>query len=148
MTLTTALRGAQRTGTPQPLWARPDGPWVPRRRHVLLGFVLVAVAVAATVFVVERAEGAHYQATIEQITPWGSSQLIVTLQVKNLGGAPESPTCRVDMNSPAYAFTGGATMSAHRPIPAGSTATYDVIVPVTDGGATHMDFNTSNVDCR
>ena len=148
MTLTTAPRGAQGTEGPQPLWARPAGPWVPRRRHVLLGFVLVAVAVAATVFVVGRAEGAHYQATIEQITPWGSSQLIVTLQVKNLGGAPESPTCRVDMNSPAYAFSGGATLSAHRPIPAGSTATYDVIVPVTDGGATHMDFNASNVDCR
>jgi hypothetical protein len=108
----------------------------------------VIVAVAATVFIVQRAQGAHYQATIQQITPWGSSQLIVTVQVKNLGGAPETPTCRVDMNSPAYAFSGSATLSTHRAISAGSAATYDVIVPVTDGGATHMAFDASNVDCR
>ena len=148
MTLTAMPSTKQGTTTSPPLWARPDGPWVPRRRHVLLGLVLVVLALAATVFVIQRAQGFHYEATIQQITPWGSSQLFVTVQVRNLGGATATPTCQVDINSPVYAYTGTATVSGVGPIRAGSTATFEVIVPVTDGGATHISFNTSNVDCR
>jgi hypothetical protein len=148
MTLTTIPGKEHDTRTPPPLWAREDGPWVPRRRHVFWGIVVAVLAVAATVFVVQRAQGTHYEATIQQITPWGSSQLFVTVQVKNLGGASATPACRVDINSPVYAYSGTAMVPAVRPIPAGSTATYEVMVPVTDEGATHISFNTSNVDCR
>ena len=102
---------------------------------------------AAIVFVVQHETGNRYQDTIAGITPYGSSQVIVTIQVTNLRSSAFTPTCRVDMNSPAYAFSGTRTFAANHPIPGGSGAEYDLIVPVTSSGSTHIAIATSNVNC-
>jgi hypothetical protein len=148
MALTTLPREEQRTPQSRLPWPRPEVPWVPERRHVLWGLVLVAAIIAASVFVLQSAGRTSYQATIEDVLPYGSSQVIVSIQVKNLGGSPATPTCTVNMTSPAGAFSGEGTLKATQPIPGGSWATYSVIIPVTSNGATHVDSDSSSVGCH
>jgi hypothetical protein len=147
MPLATLSQEGLRVARPRPLWPRREDPWRPRRRHVLLGIVVVAVAATAAVFVLQHETGNRYQDAIAEITPYGPSQVIVTIQVTNLRSSAFTPTCRVDLNSPAFAFSGSGTLAANQPIPGGSGAEYDVIVPVTSGGSTHIAFATSNVNC-
>ena len=147
MTLATLSQEGQRVSRPRPLWPRREDPWRPRRRHVLLGIVVVAVVATGAVFVLQHETGNRYQDAIAEITPYGPSQVIVTIQVTNLRSSAFTPTCRVDLNSPAFEFSGIGTLAANQPIPGGSGAEYDVIVPVTSGGSTHIAFATSNVNC-
>jgi hypothetical protein len=110
--------------------------------------LLTVITAAAVVFIVVWNIGPSYQATIEQITPTGSSRVIVEFQVKNLGGSPATPTCQIDMSSSAAAFTGTRTFTANRPIPGSSVASYSVLIPVTTDGAARVNFKSSNVSCQ
>ena len=114
---------------------------------VLMVVVVVIAAIAAFV-VVGTVGGPGYQATIQDVTPSGSSQVIVEVQVRNLASAPATPTCVVDMSSPASAYTGEGTMTVLQPIPARAWATYSVSVPVTAGGATSVGIVWSSVSCH
>lgn len=111
--------------------------------------IVVVVIFAVVAFVAIRGVGRPgYQATIEDITPYGSSQVAVDFQVSNLGATPGTPTCQIDMSSSASAFTGSGSFTPSRPIPGSSSAEYWVMIPVTTGGATHVNDNSSSVGCH
>jgi len=114
---------------------------------VLMVVVVVMAALAAFVFV-GSIGGPGYQATIQDVTPSNSSEVIVDIQVRNLASAPATPTCVVDMSSPASAYTGEGTMTALQSIPARAWATYHISVPVTAGGATSVGIAWSSVSCH
>ncbi len=139
---------------------RPRGQWSrsePHRPSVIVtetSLLLTVLAVAAVVvagvvaFVVIGNIGPNFQGTIERITPIGSSQVVVELQVANLGGSRATPTCQIDMSSSASAFTGATSFRPQHPIPGRSAAVYSILIPVTTDGATRVNSDASNVGCR
>ena len=131
-------------------WSRsePPRPTVFIAETSLLLTVLVVVMVLIAAVVVIGNIGPNYQATIEEITPSGSSQVIVEFQVVNVGGSPATPTCEIDMSSSASAFTGQGTFKPNHSIPGRSSAEYSVLIPVTTDGATRVNFNSSSVGCK
>jgi len=110
-------------------------------------FVLVAVIIGLFV-AYELNSGSRYTATIQQIIPNGASQVVVNLQVRNVGNSPGRPTCQVNMESSAGAFSGSATFQPSHPLSQGSSTTYEVLVNVTTGGAERVNFSASSVACN
>ena len=118
---------------------------------LLLGALTVATVVIAAIVLVVMVRsigGPSYRATIEDIIPVGSSQVAVEIRVTNLGGSPAAPICQVHMSSAASAYTGESTIKADRPVPAGSSARYSVLVAVTTDGAARVGYSASGVGCR
>ena len=113
----------------------------------LLMVVVVVIATVAAFVVLGTFGGPGYQVTIQDVTPYSSSEVIVAVQVRNLARAPATPKCVVDMSSPASAYTGEGTLTAVQPIPAGSWATYRLLVPVTAGGADSVGIPWSSASC-
>ena len=109
--------------------------------------VVLGIAVAAFV-VIASIGGPDYQATIQNITPDGASEVIVDVQVTNLGGAASTPTCEVDVSSSAGAFTGTGTFQLNRPLSKSSSATQSTLIHVTTDGATRVNVNSSSATCR
>jgi len=131
----------------------PERPTVLRAESSLLELtvlvvVIAAIAVIAGFVVVGSISGPGYQATIENVVPYTSSEVIVDFQVKNLGESPATPTCVIDTSSSAFAVTGEGSMTAGQPLPAQAWATYHVVIPVTSGGATSVGVGASSVTCH
>ncbi len=135
-------------------WSRPEPPhptvMIAETSLLLSVIVIVMVVIFAIVaFVAIQGIGRRgYQATIENITPYGSSQVAVDFQVSNLGASPARPTCEIDVSSSASAFTGSASFTPSRPIPGSSSTEYWVMIRVTPDGATHVNGNSSSVGCQ
>jgi len=155
MALSTAPRQRER-----PLWSAPASHSDPplgapsvlvAESSLLLTVFIIAMGIllAIVAFVCIRSIGdPSYQATIEGIMPSGSSQVIVNVQVQNLGSSPATPTCDVEVSSSAAAFTGAGTFTVDRPIPAGLSVQYDLLVQVTSDGATNVNASSSSASCH
>ena len=143
------------------LWARPTTPSEPGHEHEtgvptakrspLLTFVAIAVVlgIAVAAFVaIASIGGPSYQATIRSITPDGASQVIVDVQVTNLGATASTPTCQVDVSSSAGAFTGTGTFKLNRPLSKSSSATQSTLIHVTTDGATRVNIVSSSAVCN
>jgi len=148
------------------LWARPapapgenrHPPWArqgraPRTRHVVMGVVLALLVVAAVVVTVIATGGSGYRAAVVGLEPVDTSQVVVTVEVRNGTGTAGTPTCQVQLYSPAYVAggpgaSGTATFKVGHAIPAGATAVYQQTVTVTEGRADAMSAESSNVSCR
>ncbi len=151
MAISTPPRVRKQTARLEP--PLPDRPSVFRTESSLLELtvlvVVIAVVAAMVGFVVVRSFGAPtYQATIENVMAYTSNEVMVDFQVRNLGDAPATPSCVVDVSSSASAVTGEGAMTMLRPIPARSWATYHVVVPVSDGGAMRVGMAASSVACH
>jgi len=114
---------------------------------VLIILLMVGLIVATTIFLIPSS-GPSYTATVTHIATVDSSTVVATIQVWNVRDHPERPTCDIELNSSAGAFTGAGSMTANEPIAAGRQATYEVGVPVTTNGATMIDLKSSTVSCH
>jgi len=131
------------------LWRpRAEERWRPRGGYLLIAVALVGLVVSIAVVVVLQGSGVRYQADLTSITPLDPSTVMVTMQVENLGSKAATPTCDIEVNSSAYAYTGTASIEPNHPLAAGSWATYYVEVPVTTDGATSVNLSSSSAMCR
>jgi hypothetical protein len=143
------------------LWSRPpalsepppeDAPSVlVAESSLLLTIVVVAmvVIIATAAFVaIGRIGGPTYQATIENLTPYGASQVFAEVRVTNLTRTPAIPTCEVDLSSSAAAFTGTGTFKLDRPVSGLSSVNYSILISLTTHGAAHVNINSSSVGCK
>jgi len=115
---------------------------------VLIVFVMILLVAATSIFVVVTNGHQSYTATVTQLTTVDSNTVVATIQVWNDQHQAGRPTCDVELNSSAGAFTGTATVTAGEPIAAGRQATYQVGVMVTTDGATMIDLKSSTVSCH
>jgi len=133
---------------PRPRWMRS----LPRTHYLVAGTVLVA-AVAVLIVAMIAAGGPTYPATITNLEPVGQNQVVVTLEVRNTADAAATPTCQVQVYSPAYGAgdtgaSGMATFVLSAPVPADGTGAYAHVVDVTAGRADTVTVGESSVSCR
>ncbi len=147
--MTTATQPRHRWGVLPSRSLRPERPSI-IGRHVFLASLLLGAAIAGIMLFTAEFGGVvnSYRATIERIYPIGSSQVVVAVDVTNLGSSSATPTCRIEMNSPDRSVTGAWTAKVNRPILGGSDAYFEMTVPVTTNGAHSVTFGASNVSCQ
>ena len=140
-----------RWGDPQSRSLRPrhNRPSIFGRHIFLVCLFMGAVIAGIILFTAEYGgEVAGYSASIDEIVPVGSSQVVVGVEVTNLGSSSATPTCRIEMNSPDRSVTGAWTLRANRPILGGSYTHFEMTIPVTTNGANRVTFGASNVSCK
>jgi len=125
---------------------------LPRTHYLMAGMVLAA-ALAVLIVAMIAAGGSIYRATITSLEPVGQNQVVVTLEVHNTAGAAGTPTCQVQVYSPAYGVgdtgaSGMATFKVGAAVPADGTGVYEHVVDVTTGRADTVTVGESSVTCR
>jgi len=141
-----------------PEWTHPDArpEWMrsPSRAPQYVVALTLIVAVVVTVTLVALGAGSSpYQASLLSITPISANQVQVTMQVHNGRAVAATPSCQVQVFTPAYVAgnTGVsptvASFTLGRLDP-GAVGTFVRTMTVPSGQAAVVSPSTSSVSCR